>query len=152
MAAANSYRGAYRGAEASRHAPEAVADIVALADAGAPVAGFIRETVFGNTGGVLLPDGYLAQVYETVRAHGGLTIADEVQVGYGQLGDWFWGFQQQGVIPDIVAAAKSIGAGQPIGAVITRRDIADRYRTHGPLPTKRTFTLGNLVDMFLEGV
>ncbi len=131
IAAANSYRGEHRGADAARYAPEAVAVIDALAAAGHPAAGFICEPFFGNAGGVALPEGYLEAVYGAVRAHGGLVIADEVQVGYGRLGDWFWGFQQQGVVPDIVAVAKSIGAGQPIGAVITRREIADRYRTQG---------------------
>ncbi len=91
----------------------------------------IAETYFGNAGGVALPDGYLTQVYAAIRRHGGLAIADEVQVGYGRLGEWFWGFQQQGAVPDIVAVAKSIGGGHPLGAVITRREIADRYRTQG---------------------
>lgn len=129
--AANSYRGVHRGAEASRYAPEAVAVIDRLAAEGRAPAGFISESYFGNAGGVALPDGYLSAVYGAVRAHGGIAIADEVQVGFGRLGEWFWGFQQQGAVPDVVAVAKSIGAGQPIGAVITRREIADRYRTQG---------------------
>ena len=131
VAAANSYRGDHRGADASLYAPEAVDVIETLAAEGRPPAGIICEPYFGNAGGVPLPDGYLKQVYAAIRSHGGLAIADEVQVGYGRLGEWFWGFQQQGVVPDIVAVAKSIGAGQPIGAVITRREIADRYRTQG---------------------
>lgn len=129
--AANAYRGVHRGDEARHYAPEAVAVIDRLAAEGQPAAGFICETFFGNAGGVALPQSYLAEVYRAVRAHGGIAIADEVQVGFGRLGEWFWGFQQQGVIPDVVAVAKSIGAGQPIGAVITRREIADRYRTQG---------------------
>lgn len=131
VAAANSYRGEYRGADAARYAPEAVAQIDALAASGRPPAGLICESYFGNAGGVALPAGYLNQVYAAIRRHGGLAIADEVQVGFGRLGEWFWGFQQQGVVPDVVAVAKSIGAGHPIGAVITRREIADRYRTQG---------------------
>ncbi|TQR86940.1 aminotransferase [Mycobacterium hodleri] len=129
--AANSYRGVHRGADAARYAPEAVQVIDDLAAAGSLPAGFICESYFGNAGGVALPDGYLAQVYAAVRRHGGLAIADEVQVGYGRLGEWFWGFQQQQAIPDVVAVAKSVGSGQPIGVVVTRRDIADRYRTGG---------------------
>ncbi|HEY8982670.1 MAG TPA: aminotransferase class III-fold pyridoxal phosphate-dependent enzyme [Streptomyces sp.] len=78
-----------------------------------------------------LPDGYLRQVYAAVREHGGLCIADEVQVGYGRLGTHFWGFEQQGVVPDVVTVAKAMGNGHPLGAVITRRDIADAYRTQG---------------------
>ncbi|MEW5810553.1 MAG: aminotransferase [Actinomycetota bacterium] len=129
--AANAYRGVHRGADAARYAPEAASVIDELADAGKPPAGFICESYFGNAGGVALPDGYLEQVYSAVRRHGGLAIADEVQVGYGRLGEWFWGFQQQQVVPDVVAVAKSVGSGQPIGIVITRRAIAERYRTQG---------------------
>ncbi|WP_022879197.1 aminotransferase class III-fold pyridoxal phosphate-dependent enzyme [Microbacterium sp. B19] len=129
--AANSYRGRHRGPDATRYAPEAVARIRALAAEGHAPAGFLSETFYGNAGGVALPDGYLREVYAAVRELGGLAIADEVQVGFGRLGAWFWGFRQQGVVPDIVAVAKSIGAGFPLGAVITRREIADRYRTQG---------------------
>jgi 4-aminobutyrate aminotransferase-like enzyme/Ser/Thr protein kinase RdoA (MazF antagonist) len=129
--AANSYRGKHRGADATKYAPEAVAVIDELAASGRPPAGMIAETYFGNAGGVALPDGYLTEVYSAIRRHGGLAIADEVQVGYGRLGEWFWGFQQQGAVPDIVAVAKSIGGGHPIGAVITRREVADRYRAGG---------------------
>jgi 4-aminobutyrate aminotransferase-like enzyme len=129
--AANSYRGVHRGPDAARYAPEAVQVIDNLAAAGTPPAGFICESYFGNAGGVALPDGYLAQVYAAVRRHGGIAIADEVQVGYGRLGEWFWGFQQQQAVPDVVAVAKSVGSGQPIGVVVTRRAIAERYRTQG---------------------
>jgi 4-aminobutyrate aminotransferase-like enzyme/Ser/Thr protein kinase RdoA (MazF antagonist) len=129
--AANSYRGVHRGPDAARYAPEAVQVIDNLAAAGTPPAGFICESYFGNAGGVALPDGYLAQVYAAIRRHGGIAIADEVQVGYGRLGEWFWGFQQQQAVPDVVAVAKSVGSGQPIGVVITHRKIAERYRTQG---------------------
>ncbi|NUP44213.1 MAG: aminotransferase, partial [Streptomyces sp.] len=98
----NSYRGRHRGPEAVRYAPEAVALIDELAAAGRPAGAFIGETFYGNAGGVALPDGYLAQVYAAIRRHGGLAVADEVQVGYGRLGHWFWGFEQQQVVPDIV--------------------------------------------------
>ncbi|WP_285137739.1 aminotransferase [Microbacterium sp. lyk4-40-TSB-66] len=129
--AANSYRGKHRGPDAVNYAPEAVAVIDELAASGRPPAGMIAETYFGNAGGVALPDGYLREVYAAIRRHGGLAIADEVQVGYGRLGEWFWGFEQQGAVPDVVAVAKSIGGGHPLGAVITRREVADRYRTQG---------------------
>lgn len=129
--APNSYRGAHRGAEAHRYATEAVERIGALAAAGTPPGGFIAETYYGNAGGIPLPDGYLERVYAAVRAHGGLCIADEVQVGYGRLGDWFWGFEEQGVVPDVVAVAKAMGNGHPLGAVVTTREIAERYRSQG---------------------
>jgi 4-aminobutyrate aminotransferase-like enzyme len=129
--APNVYRGRHRGADAGRYAAEAVARIDALAAAGDPPAAFIAEPVYGNAGGLLLPEGYLAAVYDAVRRHGGLAIADEVQVGYGRLGEWFWGFEQQGVVPDVVAVAKAMGNGHPLGAVITTRALAEAYRNQG---------------------
>ena len=127
----NAYRGEHRGADASRYAVEAVAVIDDLAARGAPPAAFICEPFYGNAGGMALPDGYLTAVYTAVRAAGGLAIADEVQVGYGRTGRWFWAFEQQGVVPDIVCVAKAMGNGQPLGAVITTRAIAEAYRSQG---------------------
>ncbi|WP_173923250.1 aminotransferase class III-fold pyridoxal phosphate-dependent enzyme [Agromyces sp. Marseille-P2726] len=127
----NPFRGRHRGTDAARYAPEAADRIRELAASGTPPAAFIAETFFGNAGGIPLPDGYLAEVYAAVREAGGLAIADEVQAGYGRLGEWFWGFEQQGVVPDIVAVAKAAGNGYPLGAVVTTREIAARFRTQG---------------------
>ncbi|MEZ5190355.1 MAG: aminotransferase [Schumannella sp.] len=112
-----------------------VASSLASLDAalGDDTAGFIAEAIFGNGGGVLLPDGYLAEAYTRVRAAGGLCIADEVQVGYGRLGEWFWGFQQQGVVPDIITIAKAMGNGHPLGAVITSRAVAEAFAAEGSM-------------------
>ncbi|MFC9918302.1 aminotransferase [Agromyces binzhouensis] len=129
--APNPFRGRYRGEEAARYAPEAAERIRELAASGRPPAAFIAETFYGNAGGIPLPDGYLAEVYAAVRETGGLAIADEVQAGYGRLGRWFWGFEQQGVVPDVIAVAKAAGNGYPLGAVITTREIAARFRTQG---------------------
>ena len=95
--APNSFRGKYRGADAARYAPEAVRAIDELVAAGRAPAAFICETFYGNAGGMALPDGYLPRCTPRCARGGGLAIADEVQVGYGRLGHWFWGFQQQGV-------------------------------------------------------
>ena len=127
----NSFRGKYRGAEASKYAADAVDVIDELARGGRAPAAFIAETVYGNAGGMALPDGYLDAVYTAVRSAGGLAIADEVQVAYGRLGRWFWGFEQQGVVPDIVTIAKATGNGHPVGAVITSRAVAERFHTEG---------------------
>ena len=54
-----------------------------------------------------------------------------MQVGYGRLGQWFWGFQQQDAVPDIVSVAKSVGNGYPLGAVITSRAVADAFSSEG---------------------
>lgn len=131
VAAPNPYRGHHRGTDASRYGPEAAAAIDELAASGQPPAGFIGESYYGNAGGMPLPEGYLDAVYAAVRRHGGLAIADEIQVGYGRLGHWFWGFEQQDVVPDIIAVAKAVGNGVPVGAVITSRAVADTYRDAG---------------------
>ena len=70
------------------------------------------------------PQGYLKHTYEHVRAAGGVCIADEVQTGFGRTGTHFWGFETQGVIPDIVTMAKGIGNGCPLAAVVTTAKIA----------------------------
>ncbi|MFV8245424.1 aminotransferase [Mycolicibacterium peregrinum] len=127
----NSFRGKYRGSEIGRYAVDAVAQIDKLIAEGRAPAAFICETVYGNAGGMALPDGYLPQVYAAVRGAGGYAVADEVQVGYGRLGEWFWGFHQQGVVPDIVSMAKSVGNGYPLGAVVTSRAIAEAFRSQG---------------------
>jgi 4-aminobutyrate aminotransferase-like enzyme/Ser/Thr protein kinase RdoA (MazF antagonist) len=127
----NSFRGKYRGADAAKYAGEAVQQIEQLVADGCAPAAFICESVYGNAGGMALPDGYLQQVYTAVRAAGGLAISDEVQVGYGRLGHWFWGFMQQNAVPDIVSIAKSTGNGYPLGAVITSRAVADGFRSQG---------------------
>ncbi|GAA3621824.1 aminotransferase [Microlunatus ginsengisoli] len=125
----NQFRGAHRGPDAADRYAEAVRAIVdGLPDG---PAAFVAEPISGNAGGVELPAGYLAQVYETVRAAGGLTISDEVQIGYGRTGDAFWGFELHGVVPDVVTMAKAAGNGHPIGFVVTRRELAERFSSEG---------------------
>ena len=72
--------------------------------------------------------GYLAEAYRAVRAASGVCIADEVQVGFGRLGTHFWGFETQGVVPDIVVLGKPIGNGFPLAAVVTTEEIASEFR------------------------
>jgi alanine-glyoxylate transaminase/(R)-3-amino-2-methylpropionate-pyruvate transaminase len=88
------------------------------------IAGFIAESIQGVGGFVEFPEGYLRQTYQYVREAGGVCIADEVQTGFGRTGTHFWGFESQGVIPDIVTMAKGIGNGCPLGAVVTTHKIA----------------------------
>jgi alanine-glyoxylate transaminase/(R)-3-amino-2-methylpropionate-pyruvate transaminase len=101
-------------------------DIKSLIDSATSgrVAGFIAESIQGVGGCVVYPDGYLQHAYQHVRAAGGVCIADEVQTGFGRTGAHFWGFEAQGVIPDIVTMAKGIGNGCPLAAVVTTPQIA----------------------------
>ena len=132
VTAPNTYRGEFRGPDS---APDYVRSVdhnlAKIAASKRQLAGFICEPVYGNAGGISLPPGYLQQVYARVRAQGGVCIADEVQVGYGRMGHFFWGFEEQGVVPDIITMAKGMGNGQPLGAVITRREIAEALEAEG---------------------
>lgn len=110
-------------AEAGRKYADDVKNLIDYATPG-KIAGFIAESIQGVGGVVVFPDGYLKQTYEHVRAAGGVCIADEVQSGFGRTGSHYWGFETQGVIPDIVCMAKGIGNGAPLGAVVTTPEIA----------------------------
>jgi 4-aminobutyrate aminotransferase-like enzyme len=98
-----------------------------LGERGHRPAAFIVDTVYTSDGIFVAPDGYLDSAWRRVRAAGGLCIADEVQAGFGRSGDFMWGFQQQGVIPDIVTLGKPIGNGHPLAAVITTPEIAAQF-------------------------
>ncbi|MGI9553213.1 MAG: aminotransferase class III-fold pyridoxal phosphate-dependent enzyme, partial [Aurantibacter sp.] len=91
------------------------------------VAGFIAEPIVGCGGQVPLANGYLKEVYPKIREQGGICISDEVQIGFGRLGDFFWGFEMHDVIPDMVIIGKPMGNGHPIGAVITTTEIAANF-------------------------
>jgi len=121
----DTYRGVYGrdDPEAGRKYADDVKNLIQFGSSG-QIAGFIAESVQGVGGAVVFPDGYLKHVYAHVRAAGGLCIADEVQAGFGRTGTHYWGFETQGVIPDIVTMAKSIGNGCPLAAVVTTPKIA----------------------------
>ncbi|NVM26914.1 MAG: aminotransferase class III-fold pyridoxal phosphate-dependent enzyme, partial [Desulfobacterales bacterium] len=119
------YRGPW-----GRDDPEAgakyAADIKSLIEYATPgrVAGFFAESIQGVGGAVVYPDGFFSNAYKHIREAGGICIADEVQTGFGRTGTHYWGFETQGVIPDIVTMAKGIGNGTPLAAVVTTPDIA----------------------------
>lgn len=127
---ADDYRGIYRRGEAELGAKYAghVAEILQrLQAAGGGAAAYIAESMPSVGGQIVFPPDYLAEVYRHVRAAGGVCIADEVQVGFGRLGTDFWGFETQGVVPDIVVLGKPIGNAFPLAAVITTAEIAASF-------------------------
>jgi 4-aminobutyrate aminotransferase-like enzyme/Ser/Thr protein kinase RdoA (MazF antagonist)/murein DD-endopeptidase MepM/ murein hydrolase activator NlpD len=127
---ADDYRGSFR-----RDDPDRAEKYAALVDGaitniearGGRLAGFIAETFPSVGGQIIPPEGYLPAVYRRIRAAGGVCIADEVQTGLGRLGDYYFGFEQQGAVPDIVVLGKPIGNGFPLGVVVTTRDIAASF-------------------------
>ncbi len=122
------YRGPHRGPDAGvRYADEIGGLIERMAATGKRPAAFLFESILGCGGQILPPPGYLEKCQRLVRGAGGLCIADEVQVGFGRVGSCDWGFQLQGVTPDIVTLGKPIGNGHPMGAVVTTMEIADAF-------------------------
>jgi adenosylmethionine-8-amino-7-oxononanoate aminotransferase len=91
------------------------------------VIAFVAETVVGATLGAVTPvPGYLKRVREVCNHYGVLLILDEVMCGMGRCGT-LWAFEPEGVVPDLVAIAKGLGAGyQPVGAVMVSGEIHDR--------------------------
>jgi alanine-glyoxylate transaminase / (R)-3-amino-2-methylpropionate-pyruvate transaminase len=111
---------------------------------------FIAETIQGVGGVVTPPPEYFQIAYDSVRRFGGLCIADEVQTGFGRTGKYFWGFENWGVRPDLVTMAKGIGNGAPLGACVTRPEIAQtmtnrlHVNTFGGNPVSMTQGLATL--------
>jgi 4-aminobutyrate aminotransferase-like enzyme/Ser/Thr protein kinase RdoA (MazF antagonist) len=131
---ADDYRGQYRrdNLEAGElYAQQVAQHIATLKAGGEQLSGFIAETFPSVGGQIIPPQGYLQHVYKHVRGAGGVCIADEVQTGLGRLGDYYFAFEQQKVVPDIVVLGKPIGNGHPIGVVITSPAIAASF-AEGP--------------------
>lgn len=131
---ADEYRGIYRRGNperAEKYASMIDAALERITTRGGKLAGFIAET-FPSVGGQIIPPaGYLQGVYRRIRAANGVCIADEVQTGLGRLGDFYFGFEQQEVVPDIVVLGKPIGNGHPLGVVVTTDEIANSF-AQGP--------------------
>ncbi len=95
---------------------------------GAPAA-MIAETISGVAGMIAPPPEYFSVLRETLKPFGTLLIADEVQTGWGRLGDGMFGMvSTYGVVPDIITSAKGLGSGMPIGITITRPELADAFK------------------------
>jgi len=101
--------------------------VEALAAEGVGVAGIIFDTIYSSEGLPDVPPEYVRKAIGHVRAAGGLYIADEVQPGFGRMGDHMWGYQHHGVVPDIVTLGKPMGNGHPISAVVAREDLVQEF-------------------------
>ena len=89
------------------------------------VAAFVVEPIQGEGGYVVPPDNFLPGLRRLADKYGILLIDDEVQAGMGRTGKWF-AIEHWGVKPDIMALAKAIGGGLPLGAIVVRDDIAEK--------------------------
>ncbi|HEV2317593.1 MAG TPA: acetyl ornithine aminotransferase family protein [Thermoplasmata archaeon] len=86
------------------------------------VAAFIAEPVLGEGGYIVPPPGWHRAIKSICDEHGILFISDEVQAGVGRTGRWY-GIEHHGVVPDILATAKAIGGGLPMGAIVFRKEL-----------------------------
>ncbi len=121
---------AYRASEtniADRFTADVQAAIDDLARHGMRPAALIFDTIFSSDGIFTDPPGLIQGAVDAVRRAGGLFIADEVQPGFARTGTAMWGFQRHGVVPDIVTLGKPMGNGLPIGGVIARADVLEKF-------------------------
>ena len=125
------YRGPHKGQgrDAGTSYGDAIGQIIA--EMKRPPAAFIAESLPSCGGQIIPPEGYFETAFRHVREAGGVCILDEVQVGFGRVGTHFWGFEQQGVVPDVVVMGKPIGNGHPMAAVVTTEAIARSFAEAG---------------------
>lgn len=117
-------------------------------------AAFFAESIQGVGGTVQYPKDYLKNAFKMIRNGGGVCISDEVQTGFGRTGTHYWGFEGQGVQPDIVTMAKGIGNGFPLAAVVTTKEIGEvmaralHFNTYGgnPLSCAVGSTILDIID------
>jgi len=103
-----------------------IEEVIRTTTNGKPAA-FFAETIQGVGGFVVPPPGYFQRAAEIIRDYGGLFICDEVQAGFGRTGDKWFGIEHWEVEPDIMVMAKGIANGAPVGATITRPEIAQAW-------------------------
>jgi alanine-glyoxylate transaminase/(R)-3-amino-2-methylpropionate-pyruvate transaminase len=114
------------------------------------IACFIGEPIQGVGGAVTPPKEFFKIIYDIVRQHGGICIADEVQGGFGRTGHHYWSHQNWDVVPDMVTMAKGIGNGAPLGAMTTTVGISEvmknrvHFNTYGGNPISMTQGLATL--------
>ena len=124
----DSFRGMHRGKNCTKDYVNELKNVISkINDSGKRLSTYIVEAMMGCGGQIVLPAGFLKKSFKLVRESGGLCISDEVQIGFGRMGTDFWGFETCNVIPDIVTLGKSIGNGHPLSAVVTSKEIADKF-------------------------
>jgi 4-aminobutyrate aminotransferase-like enzyme len=126
----DTYRGKFKSGDpqaGEKYAQEVSEAIQSIHQDGRGFAAFFCEPLPGVGGHIVLPDGYMQAAFRHVRESGGVCVVDEVQVGFGRVGTHLWGFETQGVVPDIVTLGKPMGNGHPLSAVVTTAEIAASF-------------------------
>jgi 4-aminobutyrate aminotransferase-like enzyme len=133
--------------------------IDSLGERGHRPAMLILDTGFTSDGIYTPPNGYLTTLIDETRRAGGLCVSDEGQSGFGRLGQHFWGFEFDDVVPDIVTMGMPMGNGHPLAAVVTRPEIAEAlaaetgyFNTFGGNPVSCAAGLATLDVIEKEGL
>ena len=122
------FRGIYRGQSSGlKYAAEVKTILDEIRSNDKRVSAFIFEPILGCGGQIIPPNGFLSSSFKMVRDNNGVCIADEVQLGFGRMGESFWGFETQNIVPDIVTLGKSIGNGHPLSVVVTSEDLSNEF-------------------------
>lgn len=122
------FRGIYRGQSSGlKYAAEVKTILDEIRSDNKRVSAFIFEPILGCGGQIIPPNDFLSSSFKMVRDNNGVCIADEVQVGFGRMGESFWGFETQDIVPDIVTLGKSIGNGHPLSVVVTSEDLSNEF-------------------------
>ena len=122
------FRGIYRGQSSGlKYAAEVKTILDKIRSDNKRMSAFIFEPILGCGGQIIPPNGFLSSSFKMVRDNNGVCIADEVQVGFGRMGESFWGFETQDIVPDIVTLGKSIGNGHPLSVVVTSEDLSNEF-------------------------
>ncbi|WP_420462577.1 aspartate aminotransferase family protein [Candidatus Palauibacter sp.] len=115
------------GPEATDFFIDDLVEVIETTTGGKPAA-FFAETIQGVAGVIVPPPDYFQRAAEVIRSYGGLFISDEVQAGFGRAGEHWFGIEHWGVEPDIMVMAKGIANGYPVGATVTRPEIAEAWQ------------------------
>ncbi|WP_419941294.1 aspartate aminotransferase family protein [Candidatus Palauibacter sp.] len=115
------------GPEATDFFIDDLVEVIETTTGGKPAA-FFAETIQGVAGVIVPPPDYFQRAAEVIRSYGGLFISDEVQAGFGRTGEHWFGIEHWGVEPDIMVMAKGIANGYPVGATVTRAEIAEAWQ------------------------
>ena len=123
----DTYRGKYTNDNGSAGKSYAEEALKLIENSETPIGAFISEPIIGCGGQVPLAKGYLKHVYPAIRKQGGICIDDEVQTGFGRIGDHYWGYEAQEVVPEIVILGKPMANGHPMGAVVCTSEISASF-------------------------
>ena len=122
------FRGKFRGKNAAKKYFDEFEKVIFKANKlNKKISAMIFEPIISCGGQIEMPDNFLKNCKKVLDKYNILLIADEVQTGFGRVGEKFWGFELHDVIPDIVTLGKPMGNGHPIGAVVCTNEISKKF-------------------------